>query len=310
MIILWSFLSLIIVTCEGVGIGAGVRLMVPAAPSVPLGVTSIQDSASVNTTSSVGADPVTVDSQWKIYAETFLKIMGTVSNIVLQLSPLRIVTDMRMKKSVLGLSPAPLIALTACGYQWSFYGYFAYITTDNIGFLTLVYANILGLVLGMYYLITFTVYCDKQSSDSLLTYGFLSLIIFSGEAIYCFLESDPSKTLLCAGIISAILSILVSFSPMISLRTALRNISISALPVDIIVASFVSCLLWSLLGLLLHDPWVLIPNSAGLVLGLIQLLAVAFICVDIKKIDYRRQWIDKIHSLVSRRDGATGETII
>ena len=37
------------------------------------------------------------------------------------------------------------------GTQWCFYGFFAYIYTGNHGFLVVVYANIIGALMGYYY---------------------------------------------------------------------------------------------------------------------------------------------------------------
>jgi solute carrier family 50 protein (sugar transporter) len=289
----------------GVGIGAGLRLMVPPVPAVPLGVTSIQDSA-VNVSTQPGGekiveeDPVPViveePSILREHIETVLKVLGTASNIILQLSPLRLVTDMRMHKSAMGFSAAPLLALTACGYQWSFYGYFAFSATQNVAFLTLVYANILGLILGLYYLGTFCVYSSGDTVNGLLRDGLICLFIFMVEGVYCALETDVSKALVCAGLLSAALSILVSCSPMVSLKSAVQTKSIDALPIDIIIASFVSCVLWSLLGILLQDSWVWIPNATGLVVGLVQLLAVAYIVIDQNELDrfkirLRKFWV-------------------
>jgi solute carrier family 50 protein (sugar transporter) len=262
---------------DGVGIGAGVRLLVPPAPQAtfPLGVTVVDDTSKFNSTSAVVAQPVVHEPGWWEHesVQTAFKIVATASNIVLQLSPLRMVTEIRMHKSTAGLSAAPLIALTACGYQWSFYGYFAFTVTQNVGFLTLVYANILGLVLGMYYLGIFHHYSDFCVCKEIF---FFSALFFL-EGIYCSLEKNLETALIVAGLMSAGLSILVSMSPMVPLLSALRAKSLSTLPTDMMVASFVSALLWTSLGLLLNDKWVLLPNVIGLGLGVIQLSALAYI---------------------------------
>ena len=288
---MWLLLPTLLGLAGGVGIGTGVRLIAPPAPALPLGVTSIQDSGrAASDTAAAPAVEIEVEGVWKIYTETVLKVVGTASNIVLQLSPMRLVTEIRMTKSVSGISPAPLLALTACGYQWSFYGYFAFSITENVGFLTLVYANILGLVLGMYYLVTYYVHSEQTTSVS---YGLAAMVAFAAETTYCFLDQDISRSLFFAGTLSAILSIIVSFSPMVSLKTAITEKSLVSVPVDIIIASFVSCLVWTLLGLLLHDPWVLIPNSIGLLLGCIQLGAIAYITAD------PGAWSHKVNSFAS-----------
>jgi solute carrier family 50 protein (sugar transporter) len=267
------------------------RLMVPPVPpgpTVPLGSTVIQDTniSSIAAKPVVVQDPIPVvveeDPVWWTGIETVLKVLGTISNIALQLSPLRLVTDMRMHKSALGFSPAPLLALTACGYQWSFYGYFAFNITENVAFLTLVYANILGLVLGLYFLATFYIYASEEQGKTIVNNGLVFLLVFAIESLYCLVEPNVERTLICAGLLSAALSIGVSFAPMVSIRSALAENSLKTLPVDIICASFTSSLLWAVLGGMLHDPWVWIPNLTGLGLGLIQLGACAYIGLDHK----------------------------
>ena len=158
---------------ESVGLGMGVRSMVLPVPpkkeaTVPLGVTSVSEVPAANVSQPVASahvkeEELEAESE-SAYQQLLVKVLATASNVVLQLSPLPLVMTMKLKKSTLDYSPFPFVALTACGYQWSFYGYFAYTATANVGFLMLVYANILGLVLGAYYLWTFA----RVSSDSLV----------------------------------------------------------------------------------------------------------------------------------------------
>ena len=296
---------LLVPLVHAVGIGAGVRMMMPAAPkgeqpTFPLGVTDIADTA-VNGTnkavveppkeSATASAPQTPDSA---VFETGFKIIATISNVVLQISPLRIVTEMRLHKSTMGFSSAPLIALTACGYQWSFYGYFAFSATDNVGFLTLVYANVLGLVLGLYYV---TTYYMHSSSSVWSRDNVAFLVLFVLEALYCTVyETNLERALILAGLLSAALSILVSLAPMVSLAAAVTAKSTHALPVDIIAASFASSVLWTALGFSLGDRWVWLPNLTGTVLGLVQFTVITYI-YNHAVVD---KWVNRAFTVLAR----------
>ena len=100
--------------------------------------------------------------------------------------------------------------------------------------------------------------------------------IFAIEYFFCAYSDDINSALFVAGLLSAALSILVSSSTLVALPAALKSDSLQAMPMDIIVASFASCVLWTLLGVMLGDPWVTIPNGTGLAVGIVQLLVVAY----------------------------------
>lgn len=277
MLPLWGVVTLATLLGEAQGLGLGVKSIVLP---VPLGMTSVGDSA--NSTQPSPASPAAeiVDQRGAEALEFALKVSATAFNVLLQLSPLRLITEIRMHKSVLSYSPFPLIALTACGYQWSFYGFFAYTETANVGFLMLIYANILGLVLGLYYMLYFHFFADQASRNSIYLQSAGILAVFACEYVYCYSAlSDINGSLFVAGLLSAAISILVSFSPMVSLPEAVRKHSIDSVPVDMCVASLISSVLWLFCGLLLGDPWVLIPNFIGVIFGFIQIAAIAYLSI-------------------------------
>lgn len=284
----------IILVRESSSLGMGIKSIVLPAP-VPLGMTSVSDSAN-STSSEFKTKDQTVSlgeseeeqNEHRQALEFALKIAATAFNVLLQLSPLRLITDIRMQKSVLSYSPFPLIALTACGYQWSFYGFFAYTETANVGFLMLIYANILGLVLGLYYMLCFHFFASAKDRSFIYAQSVGLITLFVCEYVYCYSAQDVNSSLFFAGLLSAAISILVSFSPMVSLPEAVRQHSIDSIPVDMCVASLISSILWLFCGMLLGDPWVFIPNLIGVGFGLVQILAMAYLMVDEKKI--RMYW--------------------
>ena len=287
------------------GLGMGLKSIVMPAP-VPLGMTSVSDSS--NATSELKKEipseapasppPPPPEEAHREELEFALKIAATAFNVLLQLSPLRLIMEIRIHKSVSTISPFPLIALTACGYQWSFYGFFAYTETANVGFLMLIYANILGLVLGLYYMLSFHYYAESGDRSSIYFQSVGLISLFVCEYIYCYTAQAVNSSLYFAGLLSAAISILVSFSPMVSLPDALRKHSIASVPVDMCVASLVSSVLWLFCGMLLGDPWVLIPNFIGVVFGIVQMVAIAYLLLDVETIhSYSKKFWSQIHQV-------------
>ena len=245
---------------------------------VPLGMTNVHEES--NSTAIPEAPLETPLSVPPMDVEFMVKTLAIASNVALQLSPLRLVTEMRLAGSTLGYSAFPLVALTACGFQWSFYGFFAWTISANQGFLMLIYANILGLVLGVYYIATFAKSKDSSKSDtldrSLSNQVLLLTLLFASELIFCRLSTNVELALLLSGALAAAVSILVSAAPMVALPRIFQTQSIDSLPVDMVVASLASSVLWFWCGSLLGDPWVWMPNLCGVVVGAIQVGVILF----------------------------------
>jgi solute carrier family 50 (sugar transporter) len=252
------------------------HLPVPGHATVPLGITAVTEDETHVMKSMPSTTPTPEPPEPTIPDYEFLlKLIAIGSNILLQLSPMRQVID--AKYSGAEIATFPLLALTACGYQWSYYGYFAYSITENPGFLMLVYANILGLVLGVYYL--FMVRWNTKEG-LLMPQVWVLTSIFLFEHIICnyfrnFLA--PSNLLILAGGLSASVSILVSVSPIVAIPELIRKRSTNSFPVDMCIASLLSSLLWLACGYLLRDPWVWLPNGIGVAVGSAQLAIVAWV---------------------------------
>lgn len=264
---------------HAVGLGM-IRSISPGqSASLPLGISSLSNSTIVEHNTTITSTPLQAKieepiSPPSVSLEVWLKIFAIGSNILLQLSPMRLVTEIQVRRSTGSTSPFPLIALTACGFQWSFYGYFAWSVMDNPGFLMLVYANILGFVLGIFYLQTFA---NFTPSSSLWKNQIIGWSIFLAiEVVMCHLI-NVSTALLISGGISAMLSVFVSASPLVSVPELIKANDISSMPIDMVFASFISSVLWLWCGYLLQDPWVWIPNMTGVFFGIVQIALLTYV---------------------------------
>jgi solute carrier family 50 protein (sugar transporter) len=215
--------------------------------------------------------------QWlRLLSFSFLlKAAAIMSSVALTLSPLRIIWKIQNAKDTLTFAPYCFFCVAVCGLQWCSYGTFAFLVTSNYGFLILVYSNVLGVVMGTYYIYTY--WCNmneefrkKQFKDC----------CFAAAAIYVFEATvvpscSHARALLIVGTMSACMSVLVSCAPLAELQKILKSRDASGIPSDIVMASFVASNLWLACAVLLHDMWILVPNVAGLVLGGFQLFLIA-----------------------------------
>jgi solute carrier family 50 protein (sugar transporter) len=214
-----------------------------------------------------------------------LKFLCICSSVLMQMSPMRDVVKFRSNQSTGGYESLPLVMLATCGSQWCFYGLFAWAVTGNRGFLVVVYANALGVVLGVFYTITFQSFCDNAiKQQGLHTYLSFGASIFVFQAFTMILYA-PETALLVSGAVAAALSVAVSASPLVGLEELKRTRNADAMPADLIIACFLSCVLWMLCGVMIRDLWIFVPNAFGLLFNCIQLAAL-----------YKYAWSVPVHN--------------
>jgi len=215
--------------------------------------------------------------QWlRLLSFSFLlKAAAIMSSVILTLSPLRAIWKIQQEQDTLQYAPYCFFCVAVCGLQWCSYGTFAFLVTNNYGFLILVYSNVLGVVMGTYYVYTY--WCnmtDKTRKMQFTNCCYAAAAIYSFEATVVPVTSH-ARALLIVGTMSACMSVLVSCAPLVELKKILKTRDASSIPSDIVCASFLASILWLACAVLLHDLWILVPNVAGLVLGGFQLFLIA-----------------------------------
>lgn len=95
-------------------------------------------------------------SQWEeLWASlslmSMLKAFCMAGNILVQLSPYPQVQRWETMGDTGDSDAAPYVSIAFGGWQWCYYGIFAFTVTKRSGFLILVHSNCLGAVLGTYY---------------------------------------------------------------------------------------------------------------------------------------------------------------
>jgi uncharacterized protein with PQ loop repeat len=189
----------------------------------------------------------------------FVKALCIASSVMVQVSPFPQVLRWKSQESTGQSDAAPFVSIAFGGCQWCFYGLFAWIVTGNSGFLVLVQANVLGAVLGTYYLSEFHRNCCSEMSMSSLK-RYLAAISILVLVQVCAVTSLPvERALLLTGLVSSLCSFLSASAVLVTVPEVLRSKDSRSIPGIFAFANLCSSIIWSLCGWLLHDPMVLLP---------------------------------------------------
>lgn len=189
-----------------------------------------------------------------------VKSMCMMCNIFYQASPLPLINDYRFKGDTGDADLAPFIATAYGGWQWCFYGLFAYIVTGKSGFLVLVYSNVVGATLGLYYVYSFNVNChDSAMMEKRTKYYYVLASIVAIQAV-AITSMQPVKALFFCGLISSAWSTIASASLVATVPKVFATRNSRSLPLPLLVMGTVSAALWIVCGIMLWDPWITFPN--------------------------------------------------
>lgn len=212
-----------------------------------------------------------------------LKAACMLSNMIFQISPFPLIKNIISKKDTGDVDAAPLICIAFGCCQWTFYGTFAWWVTGKTGFLVLIYANVVGAVLGIVYVTLYHVNCksDEWWRQLVLYYRIaLTVVMFQ----VCILWTRPThQALLLIGAIASCCSLITAVAPLAGLPRVIKTKCSKTIPLPLVLASAVSALLWAVCGIQLADPMITWPNIIAIAANTI-LLAVAAVYPQEEKI--------------------------
>jgi len=230
-------------------------------------------NGSANTTLGKGKQPLTTRSwfsflRFSISFAFVIKCLCMMSNILFQCSPYPIVKAWREKGGTGETDPAPFITVAYGGCQWCFYGMFAFLVTQKSGFLVLVYSNVVGATLGIYYVVMFILLCACEEWRR----RFWMYLQIAGAMVAlqagAMLSFPAERALFFVGLVSSGCSIVGSISMLATVPTVLRTKCSKSMPLPLLAASEISAILWVTCGAMLRDPWITVPNIVcGLLLS-------------------------------------------
>jgi len=237
-----------------------------------------ESPAPESTNSSTGAVPQAApahyewhDSHWQWHIARpaftllgFIKTLCMISNVVFQISPLPEAMSWETRENTGDTEPAPLVGIWFCGWQWCFYGIFAWYETGVSGFLVLVEANLSGGVLGTYYLWTFYRNCKRERElNNLKGYvGFAACLVFAQS--FSLLACKIRSALFFAGFVASGCAILCSASILMPIPECIQTRSSAAISTPVVLAMAGSGTLWLICGYMLDDPHIAVPQCVAL----------------------------------------------
>jgi len=169
---------------------------------------------------------------------------------------------------------APFISILVGGCQWCFYGLFAFMVTKKSGFLVLVYSNVLGAFLGVYYIWGFQRNCrSERSLRKLFMYyqAACTLVVVQVIAIWTL---PSQQALFFCGLVSSVWSVVGACSLLATLPMVLETKCSASINLPLLTVGVGSGILWLACGFILWDAWIMVPNLICLVF---QLLAIAVV---------------------------------
>jgi len=188
-----------------------------------------------------------------------IKALCVAGNVMVQVSPLPQARKWEGRQCTGDADAAPYVSIAYGGWQWCFYGFFAWWVTQRSGFLILVHSNFLGAFLGMYYTITFYRNCRNEANLSSLQKYFSAVCTLVLLQICGMLVLPAERALFLTGLVSSFCSFLGATSVLVTVPQVIQTQDSRSIPGPLAFANFCSAIVWSVCGWLLNDPMVLIP---------------------------------------------------
>jgi len=264
--------------------GSGARAVSP--PSAKVSVESVdpviqnslgtasRQSPSVESAAGAGQSSVDTTIIGSITFMTLIKALCMAGNILVQVSPYPQVQRWEACQCTGEADAAPYVSIAFGGWQWCYYGLFAFILTKRNGFLILVHSNFLGAVLGTYYSVAFYRHChNAEGRNSFQKYmsAVGTLILLQSSAL---LVLPIERALFLTGLISSFCSFVGALSMLVSVPTVIRTKDSRTIPGSLVIANIFSSLIWCLCGWILEDPLIAAPNIVG--------FSSSFVCLVLK----------------------------
>mmetsp|Transcript_24312 Transcript_24312/g.57596 ORF Transcript_24312/g.57596 Transcript_24312/m.57596 type:complete len:373 (+) Transcript_24312:79-1197(+) len=191
---------------------------------------------------------------------SMIKAMCMAGNVLVQVSPYPQVKRWELRRSTGEADAAPYVSIAFGGWQWCYYGLFAYFITTRSGFLILVHSNFLGAILGSYY--TFTYFHNCQDAEMLQNLQkYLAAVISLVLLQVCALATLPvERALFMTGLVSSFCSFVGAISMLFVLPSVMKSKDSRAIPGPLVTANLASAVVWCICGMMLSDPMIAAPN--------------------------------------------------
>lgn len=192
-----------------------------------------------------------------------VKTACMVGNLMVQVSPIPLVQRWESRRCTGEADAAPYVSIAFCGWQWCYYGLFAWAVTKRSGFLILVHSNCLGAVLGTYYCLAFWRHCRKDAMMCGLHKYLLAALTLVLLQVCALALLPLERSLFLTGLVSSFCSFVGAVSMLFCVPGVLRSQDSRPIPGLLCFANFLSAAVWILCGWMLADPLIMIPNATA-----------------------------------------------
>ncbi|CAK0806746.1 unnamed protein product [Prorocentrum cordatum] len=201
---------------------------------------------------------------WQLVtAASIVKVLCMVGNIMTQVSPYPQVKRWAKYGCTGEVDAAPYVSIAFGGWQWCFYGTFAWLLTGRSGFLVLVHSNSLGALLGTYYTMTFYCNCRNERALNTLHVYFLAIAGLVFLQVCGMVSLAPVRALFLSGMVASVCSFIGALSMLVSVPSVIAAKDSSHIPGPLVIANFCSAIFWCICGWMLEDPLITGPNVAS-----------------------------------------------
>ncbi|XP_023750389.2 bidirectional sugar transporter SWEET4 isoform X1 [Lactuca sativa] len=176
------------------------------------------------------------------------------------------------KRTVEQFSPVPYLAtFINCGV-WVLYG----LPVVHPHSFLVITINGTGLLIETAYLLLFLIYCDRKQRIKML-------LIIAGELVFLGVLSALVLTVAhstkvrsdIVGSIAIVGNIMMYASPLSVMKLVITTKSVEYMPFFLSLFSMLNGISWTIYALIRFDPYIVIPNGLGSLLGITQLILYA-----------------------------------
>ncbi|XP_076949958.1 bidirectional sugar transporter SWEET4-like [Bidens hawaiensis] len=205
-------------------------------------------------------------------ARTAVGIIGNITALILFLSPLPTFVQIVKKRTVEQFSPVPYLAtFINCGI-WILYG----LPMVHPHSLLVVTINGAGFVIETVYLLLFVIFCDRGQRIKVLLIMLGELVFLSALTLLALVVAHSTRVRSdIVGSIAIAGNIIMYAAPLSVMKLVITTKSVEFMPFFLSLFSLLNGISWTVYALIRFDPYIVIPNGLGSLLGAAQLILYA-----------------------------------
>ncbi|XP_076882706.1 bidirectional sugar transporter SWEET4-like [Bidens hawaiensis] len=205
-------------------------------------------------------------------ARTAVGVIGNVIALILFLSPVPTFIQIVKKGSVEQFSPVPYLATFVNCMVWALYG-LPMVHPHSILVITI---NGAGIVIESVYLLLFLIYSNRNKRIKVVLIILAELVFVGVLALLVMTLAHTTKVRSnIVGSIAIVGNIMMYAAPLSVMKLVITTKSVEYMPFFLSLFSLLNGISWTIYALIRFDPYIVIPNGLGSLLGILQLVLYA-----------------------------------